>query len=169
MIIQILLIILITICMITDIKGHKVYNKVILPFIILGPILNIIFYGLDGAKNSLIGFIIPIVIFFPLHMFKMIGAGDIKLFATIGALMGYKFLASNMVYSFFGAGIVCIFYIVKNRNLLERLKYFFSFIFNSVLTKSVNEYDKEKSKIPFALGVFIGTIAQLIIKYDFWF
>ncbi|SHK18908.1 hypothetical protein SAMN02745163_03386 [Clostridium cavendishii DSM 21758] len=45
----------------------------------------------------------------------------------------------------------------------------YTFTLNNILIKPVNEYDKEKSKIPFALGVFIGTIAQLIIKYDFWF
>ena len=62
---------------ITDIKGFKIKNKVVLPTIILGLI-----YGLicNGFLDSIHGMLIPLVLF-PLYALRMLGAGDVKALA----------------------------------------------------------------------------------------
>jgi prepilin peptidase CpaA len=158
---------LVVICFVTDIRNNKIYNMVLLPFIIVGLLLNFIFGGMHRGVDSLIGGIIPIIVFAPLFIFKMLGAGDIKLFSTIGFLMGWNFLLNNIIYSFIAGGIVSIIVIVIRKNFLKRIKYFFSFLFNLILSKSMLDYEKGNGKFPFAIAILFGTISQLLIMYDF--
>ncbi|MBD7910124.1 A24 family peptidase [Clostridium cibarium] len=162
-----ILVLLVVICFVTDVRNNKIYNVVLLPFVIGGLLLNFIFGGLGRGVDSLIGGIIPIIVFAPLFIFKMFGAGDIKLFSTIGFLMGWQFLLNNIIYSFIAGGIVSIILILIRKNFLKRIKYLFSFLFNLILSKSMVDYEKGNGRFPFAVAILLGTVSQLIIVYKF--
>lgn len=165
--IKVILVLLVGICLITDTKYNRIYNKVLLPFIIIGILLNLITSGLDGGANSLLGGIIPIIVFYIFFMLRMLGAGDIKLFTAIGCLMGWNFILNNIIYTFFIAGIMAILIVMRRKNFLNRMKYLFSFLHNYLLGNKMLKYDKGEGSFPFAVAIFFGTILQLIVNYKF--
>ena len=163
----ILIIVLTGICFITDIRENKIYNKVIVIFLITGLSINVVSRGFSGLYDSILGIILPIAILAVLFVLRMFGAGDLKLFAAIGSIMGYNFALNNIIYSLFAAAVLAIIMIILNRDLLKRFKYFFIYMANSFMAKNAQEYDKSTGKMPLAVGIFLGTIVQLIIRYSF--
>lgn len=164
---KIILVLLVGLCLITDFKYNKIYNKILLPFIIIGIVVNLITFGLQGGANSLLGSIIPILVFSPFFIMRMLGAGDIKLFATIGCLMGWNFILNNIIYTFFIASIMAILIIISRKNFLHRMKYLFSFLQNYLLSNNMLKYEKGEGSFPFAVAIFFGTILQLVVNYKF--
>ena len=57
MLIDVIFLIVLVICFITDIREQKIYNKIVLPSILVVFVLNIFFYGFDGFKLSSLGFL----------------------------------------------------------------------------------------------------------------
>lgn len=113
----IVLVCLIILAVVSDIKDSKIRNIYVIPSLLLGVIINTYLHGFQGLKSSLLGIAVPILLLFVLFCLKLIGAGDIKLFSAIGALMGHKFLLYAMAYSFIFAGILSVFHLLLNKNI----------------------------------------------------
>lgn len=105
MISYIVLFCLLFLSVISDLKASKIYNKYILPAALAGLVINIFLYGLEGMKSSVMGMVLPILFLGIFFYVRLIGAGDIKLFGAIGALLGWSFVLYAMVYAFIFAGI----------------------------------------------------------------
>lgn len=162
------LVILVTLCMYTDIKERKIKNKYLLISFLAGLTLSLISGGLSGLKDSLIGTIIPFVIFFIFFALNLFGSGDIKLFCVIGSIMGSHFIINNIFYSFICSFILILLYLLIKNRLFEYIKYMFFQIKSLIITKStIENVSGEKTKFPFAGAIFIGTLLQLILKYNF--
>lgn len=166
----IILLITITIALYTDVMENKIKNKYLLPAFILGIITSFVFGGFEGLKSSLIGVIIPFIILFILFIFRFMGAGDIKLYCTIGAIMGHEFLINNLMYTIFVGGVLALVILLISKNLISRLRRVLLFIVNIIISKNIMEYEGEPNskKMPFAIAIFIGTVLQLIIRYNFF-
>ena len=73
---------------VTDIRSRRIPNWLTAIGILAGFSLNIFLYGLPGLKNASLGVGIALLVYFPLFCVKGMGAGDVKLMAAIGALVG---------------------------------------------------------------------------------
>lgn len=87
-----------------DHKTQKIPNLITLPAALLGLLLNTYFTALDGFILALQGWLVPVALLFVLFALRMLGAGDIKLFAAVGALMGYCFALGAIVFYLFRGG-----------------------------------------------------------------
>jgi prepilin peptidase CpaA len=159
-----ILIVLLIICFITDVKKNKIYNWVLVPFMIGGVAVHFVYGGVISGVSSIFGGLVPVVLFAPFFIMKMFGAGDIKLFSTIGFLMGVHFSLNNIIYSFIAAaGIVMVILIIRKKQARQT----FESLRNVVLSQSMINYERGHGKFPFATAIFLGTVLQLIINYEF--
>ena len=71
-----------------DVRYRRIPNAFVLATLASGLIINTIYGGLNGTLMSLGGCAIAFVLMFILHIFGAMGAGDVKLFAAVGSLMG---------------------------------------------------------------------------------
>ena len=80
--------------MICDARHRKLPNRLTVPIALLGLVLNTAFggLGLDGGLGSLLGMLIGFFVLLPFYLFRMLGAGDIKFLASLGAFLGYKLI-----------------------------------------------------------------------------
>lgn len=164
----ILLLLLVSIATYTDIKENKIKNKQISLFILLGIVLSILLDGFSGLKDSLLGIIVPFLLLFIFFVFRMLGAGDIKLFCAIGSIMGVSFVINNIIYSFLLAGIVVILKLLFTKKIISTFKGIYYYFANMFLTQSVSEFESTTNeKFPFAIAILLGTISQIIIGYKF--
>lgn len=129
-------------------------------------LLNIIEFNLNGILFWSIGFLIPIIILFPLFIFRVIGAGDIKLFAVIGSFMGYKFVLQSIIISFIIGAIVSLFKMIFQKSLKIRLQYFFNYVIYTLNTKDIKPYynvqDGNTQIIPFTVVIAFGTLITVL-------
>lgn len=73
-----------------DIRWRRIPNGLTLPSVLLGLLLNLFLFGWPGLKNSLIGMVLAMAINLPLYALRARGAGDVKLLAAVGALIGWR-------------------------------------------------------------------------------
>ncbi|MBD0327605.1 MAG: prepilin peptidase, partial [Pyrinomonadaceae bacterium] len=71
-----------------DVRYRRIPNPFVLATLTVGIFTNAIFGGLNGALASLGGCALAFFLMFTLHVFGAMGAGDVKLFAAIGSVMG---------------------------------------------------------------------------------
>lgn len=115
--------IMLTISNFTDWKKHKIYNWVTYPGIILGFILNSIAYGLDGFISCCISFGIALVFFLIFYIFKMIGAGDVKLIIAIAVLTNVFHAFAGLIVGSLLAAIYGAYVWIKTRDRKAKIPY----------------------------------------------
>ena len=71
-----------------DVRYRRIPNPFVLATLVVGILTNAIFGGLEGAFASLGGCALAFFLMFMLHVFGAMGAGDVKLFAAIGSVVG---------------------------------------------------------------------------------
>jgi prepilin peptidase CpaA len=71
-----------------DVRYRRIPNAFVLATLASGLLVNSIYGGLNGVVASLGGCAIAFILMFVLHVFGAMGAGDVKLFAAVGSLIG---------------------------------------------------------------------------------
>lgn len=153
------------ICVITDIKCKKIKNSVCALSIILGIVLNLFEFGIKGILYSILGITIPIVILYMLFLIKSLGAGDIKLFATIGSIWGANIVFYSMIFSFLIGGFIGLLISVIKKILLSGLNAFLKYIKICFITRSFPSYissNNSKSTFCFSPAIMLGTIIAIL-------
>ncbi len=72
----------------SDLRTRKIPNWVTVPGVIAGIALQTFYGGIDGAFASLEGAVLGFGIFIAFYIAGGMGAGDVKLFSAVGALVG---------------------------------------------------------------------------------
>ena len=76
---NLLLIILLGLCVFTDLRDRKIYNAVLMPFLCTAFILNTVISGLPGLEQSILGAALGLGILLIPYLLGGMGAGDVKL------------------------------------------------------------------------------------------
>lgn len=125
-----------------DLFVHKVLNHGILVFVVVGMVYRVWIQGGMGCLGYLRGGMVPLVLLFPLFVFRMLGPGDIKLLSVLGGIMGGEAILKCMMLSFVLGGVLSVAVIALCGNLVERLSYFIEYITQLINTKQIRPYYK---------------------------
>jgi prepilin peptidase CpaA len=145
-----------------DIKERRIPNWIILFGLIAGLGLG----GFQGSTQllfSLIGFLVGLLFLMIPFAFGWMGAGDVKLFAVVGALVGYKPLPRVFFYSCIVAGITALIAMALDKARQISFKNFWQdwkFILLPLLT-SLPDNTLRQSRVysvPWGLAMAAGTI-----------
>jgi prepilin peptidase CpaA len=148
-----------TICGISDFRTRKIPNIVTFPSILIGLILNTCIAFSNGLRfqglfSSLLGFAIGFGFFFFFYWISKgtkMGAGDVKLFGAIGALLGYRLTLYSLVFTAITGLIVAIIL-------------FFPVFYLLVRSANISVLSSFKNKpVPYGVSIAIGTIVVCIL------
>jgi prepilin peptidase CpaA len=73
-----------------DIPYRRVPNWITAAGVLLGLAMNAFLYGWPGLRSSLAGLAVGFGAYFILYAMRAMGAGDVKLMAAIGAMVGWQ-------------------------------------------------------------------------------
>jgi len=104
-----------------DVRYRRIPNQLVLLTFIGGLALNTIFAGSHGLLISLGGFALAFGLMFILHAFGTMGAGDVKLFAAIGAINGFSLVLPTLVVVALTGGVFAIFKMIYSRRTVTTL------------------------------------------------
>lgn len=86
--VQTVLVLLVVIAAITDFRSRRIPNWLVLTGFLLGLALNAVLYELEGLKLAGRGFGLAMLLYCPLYLLRAMGAGDVKLMAAVGTIVG---------------------------------------------------------------------------------
>lgn len=167
MLIDVVFLIVLVICFITDIREQKIYNKIVLPSILMVLILNILYYGFDGLKLSFLGFLVGLGILLVPYLFGGMGAGDVKLLAFVGAAKGITFVVNSAIYMAIVGGVVALVILIFNKSAVGFFKSVFSWIislFYRVKRDIEFSESRGKNKFPYGIAIVAGALICQFFK-----
>lgn len=167
MLFNIILIVVLIICLVTDLRVQKIYNNVIFPALIAAFTGQIALYGMNGLKLSLLGFITGVAILIIPYLMGGFGAGDVKLLALIGALKGSLFVINTAIYMALIGGAIALIIILSHKDTLNVIKSFFLWagsIFYGVRSRLELPTSILLKKYPYGVAIVGGAVVSLFFK-----
>jgi prepilin peptidase CpaA len=167
MVFDIILVLVLLICFITDLRVQKIYNKVIFPALLAALLLHFTLNGFAGLKLSLIGFVVGLSILLIPYFLGGFGAGDVKLLALIGATKGTPFVINTAIYMGLIGGAVALVIIVLHKGTINFFKSIYWWV-ASLFGGSYYKFELPTSalikKYPYGVAIVGGALICLIFK-----
>jgi prepilin peptidase CpaA len=110
---EILLIPLAVVIIYHDVRYRRIPNAFVLATLISGLAINTTFAGFSGAISSLSGCVFAFFLIFILHVFGAMGAGDVKLFAALGAVTGAHLVVPTFLVVVLTGGLIAFISIIR--------------------------------------------------------
>ncbi|OEH86183.1 hypothetical protein BHU72_11640 [Desulfuribacillus stibiiarsenatis] len=167
MILDILLLLVLIICTITDIRERKIYNKIIFPSLAVTILWHTMEAGWAGLGTSLLGFVMGLLLLLIPFMLGGMGAGDVKLLALIGAIKGYAFVLTTAVYMALIGGTIAIVILSRKDawNIIRSLGYYLSAIQCGMKVPLVAlDSQNMKTTYPYGVAIALGAVISLFTK-----
>jgi prepilin peptidase CpaA len=108
---------LLALASLTDLRNRRIPNLVTFPAVAMGLMLNGVFFGLDGLRESGQGFGLGLAMLFGLFVLRWMGAGDVKLMAAVGALKGPEFVFYACLWSAVFGAVFAVVGLIRSRRL----------------------------------------------------
>lgn len=112
---------LLLIAFIHDVRIMKIPNRLTVTFIITGIVYQSVWFGMSGSMHSLLGAAAGFTPLLVLYALKGIGAGDVKLFAALGAWVGSLVVIQVLIYAILYAGAVGVILLFINGSFCRRI------------------------------------------------
>ncbi|MCE9546741.1 MAG: A24 family peptidase [Planctomycetia bacterium] len=108
-----------SIAAVTDIWKYRVYNVLTIPLLISGLAYHGLAAGGQGIGPSLLGALFGFGVLIVPHLLGLMGAGDVKLMAGVGAWLGLQGTVVAFVVSALVAGLVAVAMIIVRGKFRE--------------------------------------------------
>lgn len=92
----------------------------------------------------LIRIILFAALFFMLFLFRMIGAGDIKVMALIGGYLGFLNGFQVIFFGLAASAAWSLFQMIHKRIFMKRIRYFVTYLYKFIQTGRITPYYREK-------------------------
>ena len=144
-----------------EIKERRIPNWLTLGGIALGVGAGLIEGDLEGLKDSALGLAIAGGMFLPFCLLGVVGGGDMKLMAAVGAIVGWPMVLRVLCNTCIAGGVISVAIMAWNGVLLTTLANVFRIIFG-MPRKSRGL--RNPPMVPYALAITIGTLVAVFLQ-----
>jgi prepilin peptidase CpaA len=151
-----------------DIRYRRIPNELVLVMLIGGLAINIGLGGLLGGFLSLQGLVLAFVPMFLMHIFGAMGAGDVKLFSAVGAVLGVSLVPwTFVIVVMLGAGIA-VYSMMRSKTVFSTLqgvlRIFVGILPGWEMPRFAMPPDRRHT-IPYGVAIMLGSvIAAALIR-----
>jgi prepilin peptidase CpaA len=145
----------------TDIKSHRISNAMVMMIVLLGLISQLFVHGVNGVIQGLGGMAVGLGLFLPFYLGGGMGAGDVKLLASIGTILG-------PVSTLFAGGAaliagvpIALYYLAKRYQRARRQKQLLAERGKAPRIVPVIPHLARKERLPYAAAIAVGTVVGL--------
>ena len=164
-----LLVILTLIAAAYDWKYRRIPNWLTLAGVTAGLAVNTYMGGISGLWLAVSGAAFALLIYLPLYALRAMGAGDAKLMAAVGALMGPFTWWAIFIYTMLIGGVIAVGVIVvrgRFRRTLQNLGTILASLVRArrpwIENPELDVRDRRSMRLPHAVTIAAGTVAYLL-------
>jgi prepilin peptidase CpaA len=107
---------------VTDVKERRIPNRLTYPAAVCGVLLQLALHGWTGLLLGIGGVLLFGGMFMPFFLIRAIGAGDVKLAAALGGIVGIGATLQVMFATALAGGVLAVFVVVGSGRILETLR-----------------------------------------------
>ena len=151
-----------------DIRYRRIPNWLVLTGILVGFGLNTFLFEWKGLRFSLLGLALAFLIYFPLYLLRGMGAGDVKLMASIGAMVGWADWMGIFIVTAILGGLAAIALLLRQSRLIYGLSNvgymvgeIMSFRAPYVRNDSLDLRSSRSMKLPHGVFIALGSLIFL--------
>ncbi len=149
-----------------DVRYRRIPNPLALASLLSGLVLNTSLGGLNGAVESLKGGAFAFGLMLLLHIFSAMGAGDVKLFGSIGAILGAALVLEAFVVVVVTGGVLALISAIRTRTLRETLRRVWLILFSLLSGWQPPKFaapSDQRQTIPYGVAITLGSLLTVII------
>jgi prepilin peptidase CpaA len=149
-----------------DICYRRIPNPFVLATLLVGFFVNVAFAGLNGALASLGGCALGFFLMFVLHIFGAMGAGDVKLFAAIGAVAGANLVVPMFIVVTLTGGLLGVVSMLRAgqvRTTMLRVLYIVIGLLPGQRVPRFAVPTDRKLTIPYGVAITFGSLISIIL------
>jgi prepilin peptidase CpaA len=153
--------------MLFDLTTNRIPNYLVAAELVGGLIFQLYIFGPMGILSFLGGIAVPFILSYALFLFRMIGAGDIKLFMALGAVAGFPLNVRIMLWSVICGGIISVCIMWRRTGFMPRLSYLISYVRDFIRTGVRKPYRKEgggAENFHFTVAIFASVLVLALTR-----
>jgi prepilin peptidase CpaA len=155
---------------IIDIQQHRIPNWLTYPGLALGFGLRTVLFGWKGLLSGLAGCLLAGGVMFLFYVVRAMGAGDVKLMAAIGSLVGPSQATGVLLATAIFGGVLAIAYALYRRRMIATLKNVGSVLrfhawAGAQAHPELNLDNPAALRMPYGLAIALGTLYSFVMVW----
>lgn len=149
-----------------DVRYRRIPNKLVLGTLMGGLIINAVFDGWTGLFVSFGGFALAFGLMLFLHVFATMGAGDVKLFAAVGAIVGISHVVPTLMIVALTGGVLAVGKMIYARRVIATMSGVFQFFYGLLPGHTVPRIEVPADPsytLPYAVPICFGGVAAFLL------
>lgn len=149
-----------------DARYRRIPNAFVLATLVAGLSVNTIFGGWAGTLASLGGLASAFCLMLLLHIFGAMGAGDVKLFASIGAVIGANLVLPTFLVVVLVGGVLAVVTMIRGGVVRETLWRVLQIFFGLLPGWEMPRFsvpEERRHTIPYGVAITFGSLISLAI------
>jgi prepilin peptidase CpaA len=144
-----------------DLRYRRLPNLLVAGLLIGGLTINISFGGLSGGLASVEGLGLAFLPMFLIHLFGAMGAGDVKLFGAVGAVVGVSLVPLTFVIVVMLGAVLAIYTMMRSGTVFSTLhgvlRIFVGIMPGWEMPRFAIPSDR-KHTIPYGVAIMLGSL-----------
>jgi prepilin peptidase CpaA len=149
-----------------DVRYRRIPNKLVLITFTGGLLVNSIFGGFHGLLASVEGSALAFALMFFFHAFGTMGAGDVKLFAAIGAVFGSSLVLPTLVVVALTGGVLALCKMVYSGSVRATMFRVFQFFYGLLPGQRVPRFEVPIDRsytLPYGVAICGGSLIAFVL------
>lgn len=152
-----------------DIRYRRIPNKLVLITLIGGIAVNTVSRGSAGLLASLGGMGLAFGLMFFLHAFGTMGAGDVKLFAAIGSVLGVSLVPLTLLVVAVTGGVFAILKMIHAKRVTATMLGVTQFFIGLLPGQRIPRFEIPADRsytLPYALPICCGSLIAFVVFHQ---
>jgi len=149
-----------------DVRFRRIPNLVVVAALVAGLSINTSFLGFAGALSSLKGLGLAFLPMFLMHIFGALGAGDVKLFAAVGAVVGVALVPMTFVVVVMLGAVLAVYSMLRSGTVFSTLhgvaRIFVGILPGWEMPRFAMPPDRRHT-IPYGVAIMVGSVISTIV------
>jgi prepilin peptidase CpaA len=149
-----------------DVRYRRIPNLFVLATLVSGLIINFMAAGVAGLWASAGGCLLAFGLMFVLHVFGAMGAGDVKLFAAVGSVVGTKLVPETFLVVLLTGGALAVYTILRNGTVLTTLTRVLQIFVGLLPGWQIPRFDvpaDRRHTLPYGVAITLGSLISLFV------